>query len=164
MSYSQVITVHLLTTSADDLSFTGAWARIEVFSHQCQWLPGGYDLEIGHLKKWLVWWLPSGYWPFSAVHNSSYNLQQYWYCTQMVLHRSGQQMANNMLIQQQSAAAFQMTIKWASKWPVAHNNAQVTSASDKYSSRRLMDSYIVLNLKDRCGTFVKWFWWNNKSF
>ena len=36
---------HLLTTSADDRSLTGAWAIIKVSGHRHQWLAGGYDLE-----------------------------------------------------------------------------------------------------------------------
>ena len=46
---------HLLTTSTDDLHF---WLSIiKVESHQCRWLVGGYNLEIGHLFKgvWLYW-------------------------------------------------------------------------------------------------------------
>ena len=34
----------------------------KVSGHQCQWLAGGYDLEIGHFNKWLVWWLPGAWW------------------------------------------------------------------------------------------------------
>ena len=34
---------NLLTTSTDDTQ-----AIIKALGHQCQWLAGGYDLEIGH--------------------------------------------------------------------------------------------------------------------
>ena len=34
---------HLLATGADD-----------------QWLAGGYDLETGHFKRWIAWWLAGG--------------------------------------------------------------------------------------------------------
>ena len=50
----------LLTISTDDPSLAGTWAIIKVSGHQYQWLAGGYDLEIGHFKKWLAWWLPGG--------------------------------------------------------------------------------------------------------
>ena len=40
---------HLLTTGTDDPSLTGAQVIIKVLVHQCWWLSGGYDLEIGHL-------------------------------------------------------------------------------------------------------------------
>ena len=42
---------HLLTTSTDDPSLAGAQAIIKVLGHQCQWLAGGYDLEIGHFRS-----------------------------------------------------------------------------------------------------------------
>ena len=45
---------HLLTTGTDDS------LALKVSSHQYQWLVGGPDLEVGHLWKWLAWWLPSG--------------------------------------------------------------------------------------------------------
>ena len=32
-----------------------------VKGHQYQWLADGYDLEIGHFKKWQAWWLHGGY-------------------------------------------------------------------------------------------------------
>ena len=38
---------HQLTTGIDDPSLPGARA-IKCRGHQYQWLPGGYDLEIGH--------------------------------------------------------------------------------------------------------------------
>ena len=50
----------LLTTGTDDPSLTAAWAMIKVSGHQYWWLAGGYDLQIGHLQKWLAWWLPDG--------------------------------------------------------------------------------------------------------
>ena len=45
---------HLLTTGTDDPSLAGSRVIIKVKSHQYQWLAGGYDLEIGHVKKWLA--------------------------------------------------------------------------------------------------------------
>ena len=39
---------HLLTTSTDDPSLIGTRAIIKMSGHQCLWLAGGYDLEIGH--------------------------------------------------------------------------------------------------------------------
>ena len=27
-----------------------------VSGHQHRWLPGGYDLEIGHFQRWITWW------------------------------------------------------------------------------------------------------------
>ena len=53
---------HLLTTGADDPSVqlsAGAHAILNVLSHQHRWLACGYDLEIEHFQKFLVWWLPS---------------------------------------------------------------------------------------------------------
>ena len=55
---------HLLTTCTDDPSLVGTLATIKVSGHQYWWLAGGYDLEIGHFKKWLAWWLPGGEWLF----------------------------------------------------------------------------------------------------
>ena len=45
---------HLLTIGTDDPSLTGAQVIIKVPGHQCRWLAGGYDLEIGHVLKWLT--------------------------------------------------------------------------------------------------------------
>ena len=39
---------YLLTTGTDDPSLAGAQAVIKVSGHHYQWLPGGYDLEMGH--------------------------------------------------------------------------------------------------------------------
>ena len=39
----------MLTTGTDDLSLAGARAIIEISDHQYRWLPGGYDLKIGHV-------------------------------------------------------------------------------------------------------------------
>ena len=50
---------HLLTTGTGALIIARAPAS-EVKGHQYQQLTGGYDLEIGHFSKWLVWWLPDG--------------------------------------------------------------------------------------------------------
>ena len=33
---------------------------IKTKGQQYQWLAGGYDLEIGHVYKWIAWWLPGG--------------------------------------------------------------------------------------------------------
>ena len=30
---------------------------LKVSGDQYRWLASGYDLEIGHFKKWLAWWL-----------------------------------------------------------------------------------------------------------
>ena len=56
----------MLTTGVGDptlqiITFAGAWAIIKVSSnqHQCTWLAGGYDLEVGHFYRWLAWWLPA---------------------------------------------------------------------------------------------------------
>ena len=38
----------------------GAWAIIKVSGHQHPWLADGYNLEIGHFKRWLAWWLAGG--------------------------------------------------------------------------------------------------------
>ena len=38
----------------------GARAIIKVLGHQRWWLAGGYDLETGHIQKWLAWWLSGG--------------------------------------------------------------------------------------------------------
>ena len=38
----------LHTLQKSHYPFAGARAIIKVSSHQCQWLAGGYDLEIGH--------------------------------------------------------------------------------------------------------------------
>ena len=35
--------------------------------HQHRWLAGGYDLEIGHILRWITWWLAVGKWLFCAV-------------------------------------------------------------------------------------------------
>ena len=53
---------HLLTTSTDDPSITGAPAIIKASGHQYWWLAGGHDLEkkLGHFWKWLAWWFPGG--------------------------------------------------------------------------------------------------------
>ena len=40
---------HLLTTSDDDCSLTGARAVIKLSGYQYRWLAGGYDLETGHV-------------------------------------------------------------------------------------------------------------------
>ena len=47
---------HLLTTGTDDPSLASAQAISKVSNHQHRWLAGGYDLEIGHFKRWLAWW------------------------------------------------------------------------------------------------------------
>ena len=39
---------HLLTTSTDDPSLTGARTIIKVSGHHYRWLAGGYDLELGY--------------------------------------------------------------------------------------------------------------------
>ena len=46
------------------ITLAGTWAIIKVSGYQYQWLAGGYDLEIGHFKKWPAWWLPGGQWFF----------------------------------------------------------------------------------------------------
>ena len=52
---------HLLTSDTDDPSLIGVWVSGDkVSGHQYWWLAGGYDLKIGHFKKWLAWWLPGG--------------------------------------------------------------------------------------------------------
>ena len=56
---------HLLTTGTVDPSLTGARVIITVLGNQHQWLARGYDLEVGHFKKWLAWWLPGGEWLFA---------------------------------------------------------------------------------------------------
>ena len=50
---------HLLTTSTDDPSLAGARVIIKVLGHQYRWLAAGYDLEMGHIWKWIAWWLLS---------------------------------------------------------------------------------------------------------
>ena len=50
----------MLITGTDDPSLASAQAIIKVSGYQYRWLAGGYDLEIGHFKKWLVWWLLGG--------------------------------------------------------------------------------------------------------
>ena len=49
---------HLLTTGTDDPTLWLSLEHQRVKGHQYQWLTGGYDLEIGHFKTWLAWWLP----------------------------------------------------------------------------------------------------------
>ena len=49
----------MLTTGTDDPSIDGTCAIIKVSGHQYRWLAGGYDGEIGHFQKWLVWF-PGG--------------------------------------------------------------------------------------------------------
>ena len=49
---------HLLTTGTDNPLLAGAWVIRKVLGHQYWWLAGGYGLEVGQFKKWLVWWLP----------------------------------------------------------------------------------------------------------
>ena len=60
----------LLTTGTDDPSLAGDCAIIKVSGHQYRWLAGGYDLEIGHILKWLAWWLSGGLWLFCKVSYS----------------------------------------------------------------------------------------------
>ena len=38
---------------------------VNVLGHQHRWLVGGYDLEIGHFKRWIAWWLAGGWWLFA---------------------------------------------------------------------------------------------------
>ena len=33
---------------------------IKVKGHQHWWLASGYGLEIGHLQRWIAWWLAGG--------------------------------------------------------------------------------------------------------
>ena len=51
---------HLLTTGVDDPSLATAQAIIQVLGHQHRWLADGYDLEILHFQRWIVWWLAGG--------------------------------------------------------------------------------------------------------
>ena len=62
MSYFQVITTYHRYWWPDTLIITQAPTRamIKVHGHQCRWVAGGYDLEIGHFEMWLAWWLPRG--------------------------------------------------------------------------------------------------------
>ena len=38
------------------ITLTGTRPIIKVLGHQHWWLAGGYNLEIGHFKRWLAWW------------------------------------------------------------------------------------------------------------
>ena len=58
---------HLLTTSVDDPSLAGARVIIKVLGYQHRWLAGGYDLEIGQLKRWIAWWLGGVEWLFCPM-------------------------------------------------------------------------------------------------
>ena len=51
---------HLLTTGTDDPTLCLSPEHQQVMGHQYWWLAGGYDLELGHFQKWLVWWVPGG--------------------------------------------------------------------------------------------------------
>ena len=51
---------NLLATGTDDHSLACTQATSNVLGGQHRWLAGGYDLEIGHVKKWLAWRLPGG--------------------------------------------------------------------------------------------------------
>ena len=51
---------HLLTTGTGDPTLIGARAMIKVSGHHYRCLAVGYALEIGHILKWLAWWLIGG--------------------------------------------------------------------------------------------------------
>ena len=49
---------NLLTTGADDPTLARVITKVS--GHQHRWLAGSYDLEIGHVQMWIVWWLTGG--------------------------------------------------------------------------------------------------------
>ena len=51
---------HLLTTGTNGPLLAGTRVIIKMSGYHYRWLAGGYDLEIGHFKKCLAWWLPGG--------------------------------------------------------------------------------------------------------
>ena len=56
---------HMLTTGTDTSDtwiITQAPLRviIQLKGNQYSVLASDYDLEIGHFKKWIAWWLPGG--------------------------------------------------------------------------------------------------------